>query len=106
MAEKKWSPPPIPKSVVPKEAFDVGEPSKCGLIEFGKGECKDDVVERYRRGFKGTSGVVLVGVAQWTRAKRARASAAASEKRPAPRVSISVTAPRHANARASEGRSQ
>jgi hypothetical protein len=32
-------------------------------IEFRKGERKDDVVERYRRHFRGT-GVVLVGVAQ------------------------------------------
>lgn len=36
MAERKWTPPPIPKSVVPKEAFDVGEPSMCGVIEFAK----------------------------------------------------------------------
>lgn len=34
----KWSPPPIPKSVVPKEAFDVGEPEKCGAIDFAKGD--------------------------------------------------------------------
>jgi hypothetical protein len=33
-------------------------------IEFKKGERKDDVVEPYRRRFTGTSGVVLVGVAQ------------------------------------------
>src|SRR5580765_748010 len=33
-------------------------------IEFKKGERKDDVVEPYRRRFKGTSGVILVGVAQ------------------------------------------
>jgi len=33
-------------------------------IELKKGERKDDVVEPYRRRFKGTSGVVLVGVAQ------------------------------------------
>ena len=38
MADKKWSPPPLPKSVVPREAFDVGEPSKCGQIEFGAGD--------------------------------------------------------------------
>jgi urease beta subunit len=37
-AEKTWSPPPIPKSVVPREAFDVGEPEKCGVIDFGKGD--------------------------------------------------------------------
>lgn len=35
---KKWSPPPIPKSVVPKEAFDVGLPGKCGAIEFAEGD--------------------------------------------------------------------
>jgi hypothetical protein len=33
-------------------------------IEFKKGERKDDVVAPYRRRFSGTSGVVLVGVAQ------------------------------------------
>ena len=33
-------------------------------IEFRKGERKDDVVEPYRRRFGGTSGVVLIGVAQ------------------------------------------
>jgi hypothetical protein len=33
-------------------------------IEFKRGERKDDVVEPYRRRFKGASGVVLVGVAQ------------------------------------------
>jgi len=38
MAEKRWSPPPIPKSVVPKEAFDVGEPAMCGAIEFAAGD--------------------------------------------------------------------
>ena len=32
----KWSPPPIPKSIVPKEAFDVGEPQNCGRIDFAK----------------------------------------------------------------------
>ena len=35
---QKWSPPPIPKSVIPKEAFDVGEPEKCGAIDFAKGD--------------------------------------------------------------------
>ena len=38
MVEKKWSPPPVTESVVPKEAFEVGEADKCGLIEFGEGE--------------------------------------------------------------------
>lgn len=39
MAEKKeWTaPPPIP-SVVPDEAFPVGEPHKCGAIDFGPDE--------------------------------------------------------------------
>jgi len=37
---KTWSRPPIPKSIVPSEAFDVGEPEKCGLIEFA-----DDDIE-------------------------------------------------------------
>lgn len=36
----KWSRPPIPKSVVPAEAFDVGEPTKCGAIDFAE----DDIV--------------------------------------------------------------
>ena len=36
----KWSRPPIPESIVPSEAFDVGEPEKCGLIEF-----PDDPIE-------------------------------------------------------------
>ena len=35
---KKWAPPPLPKSVVPKEAFDVGEAAKCGAIDFAKGD--------------------------------------------------------------------
>lgn len=34
----KWSRPPIPKSVVPAEAFPVGEPGKCGTIDFGEGD--------------------------------------------------------------------
>ena len=38
MADRKWTPPPIPKSVVPKEAFDVGEPEKCGAIDFARGD--------------------------------------------------------------------
>ena len=36
----KWNRPPIPKSVIPSEAFDVGEPAMCGVIEFAK----DDIV--------------------------------------------------------------
>ena len=31
---KKWTPPPLPKSIIPSEAFDVGMPDKCGFIEF------------------------------------------------------------------------
>ncbi|MGH6644765.1 MAG: urease subunit beta [Bradyrhizobium sp.] len=34
----KWSRPPLPKSVVAAEAFDVGEPAKCGMIDFAEGE--------------------------------------------------------------------
>jgi hypothetical protein len=46
-------------------------------IAFKKGERKDDVVEPHRRSFAGTSGVVLIGVAQerakvWRRVKRVR----------------------------------
>ena len=32
-----WSPPPPTPSVVPDEAFDVGEPAKIGAIDFGEG---------------------------------------------------------------------
>ena len=42
-AEKKWSPPPIPKSVFQREAFDVGEPEKCGAIDFAKGDIEINV---------------------------------------------------------------
>ncbi len=38
MSEKMWSAPPIPKSVIPKEAFEVGEPGKCGQIDFAEGD--------------------------------------------------------------------
>jgi len=39
MAEKKfWSRPPLPKSIVPDEAFDVGEGHRCGQIDFGEGD--------------------------------------------------------------------
>jgi urease beta subunit len=34
----KWSRPPLPTSVIAAEAFDVGEPGKCGMIEFAEGE--------------------------------------------------------------------
>lgn len=37
MAERKWRPPPPPESVVPKEAFAVGEPEKCGAVDFARG---------------------------------------------------------------------
>jgi urease beta subunit len=37
MAEK-WSRPPIPESVLPSEAFAVGEPGKCGHIDFADGD--------------------------------------------------------------------
>ncbi len=37
-AGKKWALPLIPKSVVPSEAFNVGEPDKCGFIDFGHGD--------------------------------------------------------------------
>jgi urease beta subunit len=32
-----WSAPPPVASVVPDEAFDVGEPSRIGAIDFGEG---------------------------------------------------------------------
>ena len=34
----KWSRPPLPTSVIAEEAFDVGEPGKCGMIDFAEGE--------------------------------------------------------------------
>ena len=33
-----WSPPPVPKSVIPAEAFDCGEPDKVGHIDFAEGD--------------------------------------------------------------------
>ncbi len=39
MAKKPgWSPPPIPTSVIPDEAFDVGVPGKCAHVDFGQGD--------------------------------------------------------------------
>jgi len=32
-----WSAPPPTASVVPDEAFDVGEPARIGAIDFGEG---------------------------------------------------------------------
>ena len=34
------APPPLPESIVPDEAFEVGEPEKCGAIDFA-----DDDIE-------------------------------------------------------------
>ncbi|MFC0282278.1 urease subunit beta [Camelimonas abortus] len=34
----RWVRPPIPQSVVPEEAFPVGEPEKCGAIAFAEGD--------------------------------------------------------------------
>jgi urease beta subunit len=33
-----WTRPPLPKSIVPSEAFEVGESEKCGAIDFAAGE--------------------------------------------------------------------
>jgi urease subunit gamma/beta len=33
----QWSAPPPPTSVIPEEAFDVGEPGRVGAIEFAEG---------------------------------------------------------------------
>jgi urease beta subunit len=41
-----WERPPILKSVVPSEAFDVGEPEKCGAIDFAEGEIEINVGRR------------------------------------------------------------
>ncbi len=43
MSEKFWERPPLPKSVIPKESFDVGEPSKCGHIDFAEGDIEINV---------------------------------------------------------------
>lgn len=48
-----WTRPPLPTSIVPAEAFDVGEPQKCGFIEFAEGEIE---INEGRR----TIGLVLV----------------------------------------------
>ena len=34
----KWTRPPLPKSIVPAEAFACGEPAKCGAIDFADGD--------------------------------------------------------------------
>lgn len=34
----KWVRPPLPTSVIPSEAFDVGEPERCGAIDFAEGD--------------------------------------------------------------------
>jgi urease beta subunit len=33
-----WTRPPLPSSVVAEEAFEVGEPAKCGAIDFAAGD--------------------------------------------------------------------
>ncbi|MGJ8534701.1 MAG: urease subunit beta [Alphaproteobacteria bacterium] len=33
-----WSRPKIPESIIPSEAFDVGEPGKVGQIDFAEGD--------------------------------------------------------------------
>jgi urease subunit gamma/beta len=40
---QKWSRPPIPRSIVPSEAFDVGEPEKCGAIDFASDDIEINV---------------------------------------------------------------
>jgi urease beta subunit len=35
---KKFTRPPVPQSIVPSEAFDVGEPKKCGAIDYAAGD--------------------------------------------------------------------
>lgn len=41
-----WSRPPLPTSIVPDEAFDVGEPGKCGAIDFADGDIEINVGRR------------------------------------------------------------
>lgn len=38
-----WTRPPLPESVIPDEAFDVGEPAKAGAIDFGEGPIEINV---------------------------------------------------------------
>ena len=39
MAENKyWNRPPLPKSIIPDEAFDVGDAARCGHFEFAEGD--------------------------------------------------------------------
>lgn len=42
----KWSRPLLIESVIPNEAFDVGEPSKCGTSEFADGDIEINVGRR------------------------------------------------------------
>ena len=34
MAKPFWTPPELPKSIIPDEAFDVGDRANCAIIEF------------------------------------------------------------------------
>ncbi len=42
----KWSRPPLPKSVVATESFEVGEPAKVGMIDFAEGDIEINVGRR------------------------------------------------------------
>lgn len=43
---KKFTRPPLPESIIPSEAFDVGEPGKCGMFEYAKGDIEINVGRR------------------------------------------------------------
>jgi len=44
MAQNKyWNRPPLLKSIIPDEAFDVGDSARCGHIEFAEGDIEINV---------------------------------------------------------------
>jgi urease subunit gamma/beta len=48
-SQKFWSPPPLPKSIIPEEAFDVGEPESCGRIDFGEGSIEINAQRPFKK---------------------------------------------------------
>ena len=41
-----WTRPPLPKSIPPSEAFEVGTPEKVGVIDFAEGDVEINVDRR------------------------------------------------------------
>ena len=41
-----WTRPPLPKSITPSEAFEVGTPEKVGVIDFAEGDVEINVDRR------------------------------------------------------------